>query len=82
MDIPFFLIIGVGLATFAFTLGEFCDLMRRHDDEFPGRYDKPIWAAAIIFGNVIGAFAFWLCKPVAPSSNESLRQQYERPDDR
>jgi Phospholipase_D-nuclease N-terminal len=69
--------IGVICAALAFCLWQFCDLMRRRDDEFPGRFDKPIWAAAILFANVLGAFAYWLSKQsAAPVSSESLRREY------
>jgi hypothetical protein len=60
-----------------FCICEFCDLMGRHDDQFPGRYDKPIRAVAILFTNVFGAFAYWLMKPHSvPRSSDSLRQEY------
>jgi hypothetical protein len=57
-----------------FCLTQFLHLMARGDDEFPGRYDKPIWAAAILFGTVFGAFAYWLSRPhAAPESSRALR---------
>jgi hypothetical protein len=65
------------LAAGAFCLRQFCHLMHRRDDEFPGRFDKPIWAAAILFGTIFGAFAYWLSQSrSAPESNDSLKREY------
>jgi hypothetical protein len=65
------------LACGLFCLTQFLHLMARRDDEFPGRYDKPIWAAAMVFGNVFGAFAYWLSRPhVAPESGDGLKGEF------
>ena len=61
-------------AALAFCVAQFADLMRRPDGDFPGRYDKPIWAAAILLANVLGAAAYYACKPpAAPRSGAPLR---------
>lgn len=46
-----------------FWIVQLADLMAKSDDEFPGRFDKPTWAAILLLTNVIGAFAYWLAKP-------------------
>jgi hypothetical protein len=67
----------VVLACGLFCLGQFLHLMARRDDDFPGRFDKPIWAAAILCGTVFGAFAYWLSRPhLAPQSSEALRDDF------
>jgi hypothetical protein len=66
------------LATVAlvFCFVQFVDLMRRRDDEFPGRFDKLVWALAIVFTNVFGAVAYLICKPRSvPESNAALRAE-------
>jgi hypothetical protein len=71
------IVVGLLVASVIFCLSQFIHLMRRGDDEFPGRFDKPIWAAAIIFGTVLGAFAYWLSKPrEAPESSASLESEF------
>jgi hypothetical protein len=41
---------------------EFAQLMELRDEDFPGRHDKALWVAAFVFGNVLGAVAFFLWK--------------------
>jgi hypothetical protein len=41
---------------------EFAQLMAMRDEDFPGRYDKALWVAAFVFGNIFGVFAFFLWK--------------------
>jgi type VI protein secretion system component VasK len=41
---------------------EFAQLMELRDEDFPGRHDKALWVAAFVFGNVLGAAAFYLWK--------------------
>jgi hypothetical protein len=41
---------------------EFAHLMALRDEDFPGRHDKALWVAAFVFGNVLGAVAFYLWK--------------------
>jgi hypothetical protein len=41
---------------------EFAQLMALRDEDFPGRHDKALWVAAFVFGNVLGAVAFFLWK--------------------
>ena len=36
--------------------------MERSDEEFPGKYDKPIWAGFFIFTFFFGALLFCICK--------------------
>jgi cytochrome c oxidase assembly factor CtaG len=49
----------LAIAAFVFWIYEFVSLMRRRDDQFPGRYDKPLWVAAFIFANIAAAIAYW-----------------------
>ncbi len=48
---------------------EFAQLMAMRDEDFPGRYDKALWAAAFIFGNILGVVAFFLWKRDRVSEN-------------
>lgn len=41
---------------------EFAELMGMRDEDFPGRYDKPLWVTAFLFGNIFGVVAFFLWK--------------------
>jgi hypothetical protein len=41
---------------------EFAQLMAMRDEDFPGRYDKALWVAGFVFGNIFGVFAFFLWK--------------------
>ena len=47
-----------------FWLSQFVSLMNMRDEDFPGRYDKPIWAMTLILANILGAIAFWIWKPL------------------
>ena len=51
--------LGVGLGLLLLWAREFAILMRASDEEFPGRFDKPIWALAVLLLPPIGAAAFW-----------------------
>ena len=56
----FFLLIVVGIAI-AFTVAwvrEFLFLMSLRDEDLPGRFDKPIWAAVLIFLAPLGLILF------------------------
>jgi hypothetical protein len=69
---------GIGaLAFLVFWVIQLLDLMRRRDDEFPGRFDKPIWAAMMIFLLGFGAFIYWLWKPrqSVVDSPDSLKRE-------
>ncbi len=37
-------------------------LMHMSDDDFYGRFDKPLWVAILLFSFVLGALAFWVWK--------------------
>ena len=65
----FFALVVVALLTF--WLSQIMALMRMADDEFVGRYDKPLWAAILIFLSVLGAalFAYWRWQRDAPSDS-------------
>ena len=72
------LIVWIVIGAVALWISQFVDLMQRRDNEFPGRYDKPIWAAVMIFGSLLGSIVYWFCKPrPAPQSNESLKREYQ-----
>lgn len=62
------------IAAVLFCFTQFIDLMRRPDSEFPGRFDKPIWAVAILLANVLGAAAYWMSKASEPESPESTER--------
>jgi len=53
-------LIVVGIALVVFWIYEFVLLMLMSDDRFPGRFDKPIWAAILLIGFVPGAVVFFL----------------------
>jgi uncharacterized membrane protein len=77
------LVLFVLLAGIVFWLTQLIDVMQRRDDEFPGRYDKIIWALVIVLGNIFGAFAYWIAKPIRiPRSSDSLRNEFKPPDDK
>ncbi len=42
---------------------QFLDLMGRDDNDFPGRYDKPIWAAILVLTGVLGAVLYVIANP-------------------
>jgi hypothetical protein len=72
-------IVVAAIAGLAFCITQFIDLMRRSDDQFAGRFDKPIWAAAILLTNVVGASVYFICRPdEAPQSNRSLPSELAR----
>ena len=49
------------IATILWILELAC-LMRMSDEDFPGRFDKPLWVAIMIFTFVLGALAFGVWK--------------------
>jgi hypothetical protein len=51
------LMVAVLLTYLAFWIHEFLFLMNLTDQDFPGRYDKPIWAAVLI---VLGPLGLWV----------------------
>ena len=56
----FFFLVVVGIAV-GFTVAwvrEFLYLMALRDEDLPGRFDKPIWAAVLIFLAPLGLFLF------------------------
>jgi len=57
-----FIIIVLMIAAVAFWLVEIVSLMSMSDGDFPGRFDKPMWAAIIFFAFFLGALAFWIWK--------------------
>jgi hypothetical protein len=62
MEIAIFLLIAIFIILEIFWFIQLLDLMARHDNIFPGRYDKLIWAAVLLISNVIGAFAYFITK--------------------
>ena len=56
------LLLPLGLVLLAFWLSQVLDLMSMADGDFPGRFDKPLWFAVIVFGLPPGAFLFCLWK--------------------
>jgi hypothetical protein len=55
----FLLILGALALLIVAWLREFSFLMRLGDDAFPGRFDKPIWAALLILLPPVGVLTFW-----------------------
>ena len=51
-------LLGVAIGLLLLWGREFVLLMQASDDEFPGRFDKPIWALAILLLPPIGIPAF------------------------
>lgn len=52
--------LGVVLGLALIWVREFSILMRAAEEEFPGRFDKPIWALAILLVPPVGVVAFWV----------------------
>ena len=59
-----------GLILLGFWLTQLVDLMWRHDEEFPGRFDKLIWGLVLVFGWIVGAIAFWFWKTQAKTDRK------------
>jgi len=59
---PLFIIIPLMIVAAIFWLWQVVFLMCLSDDEFPGRFDKPLWVAILVFTFVLGALAFWFWK--------------------
>jgi hypothetical protein len=57
-----FIIIVLLFGATVFWLAEIVSLMSMSDGDFPGRFDKPMWAAIIFFAFFLGALAFWIWK--------------------
>ena len=67
----------VGVALLIFWLSQILALMRMADDEFVGRYDKPLWVAILILLSVPGAalFAYWRRHRDAPSDSPDRTEE-------
>ena len=50
----------ISILMLLFWCNQFLKLMRMEADDFPSKEDKSIWAATLIFLNVLGAFIFWI----------------------
>ena len=48
----------IAVAITVFWIEQLVDLMGRRDEEFPGRFDKLIWVAIIVFIPLVGAIAY------------------------
>ncbi len=48
----------ISIAIMAFWIPQLVDLMGRRDDDFPGRFDKLVWVAIIVFIPLVGAIAY------------------------
>jgi hypothetical protein len=78
MDEFFALAIFFGLIFYCtFWLAQLLDLMRRRDDEFPARFDKPLWVAIILFLPILGAVAYSIWKPKIYPSGSKLQSEWE-----
>jgi hypothetical protein len=72
-----FLVLLLGLVLVAFWVRQFVNLMSARDEDFPGRHDKVIWAAALLLTNLVGAaaFAVWARERTAAARlHERLRR--------
>jgi hypothetical protein len=58
-----------------FWFWQLLDLMRRRDEEFPGRLDKVAWTVIVVFTGPLGAFAFLLGKPARKWTNEAGQEK-------
>ena len=56
------LLLVLAILVIFFWASQFLSLMRMEDDEFPGRYDKPLWFVAVFLVSLLGALLFWLWK--------------------
>jgi hypothetical protein len=65
MDEFIFVAIGVGVGLLIFWAVHLLDLMRRRDDEFPGRHDKALWVFILVLCPVIGVIVYSIWKPRA-----------------
>lgn len=50
------------IAAAIFWVLQIAHLMCMSDDDFCGRFDKPLWVAILLFSFVLGAVAFWVWK--------------------
>jgi hypothetical protein len=64
MAISFFIFVVIIIIAEIFWIIQLLDLMKRSDNSFPGRYDKPIWAAILLLCNLVGAVAYFISKPL------------------
>jgi len=64
MDIAKLVIPFLLLLLAVFWARQVLSLMSMKDEDFPGRYDKPIWAALMILTLFVGAVLFWWWKPL------------------
>ena len=72
--LPFLALAYGVLWTFAFIR-----LMLRSDDAFRGRYDKPVWAAALIFVPVFGLLAYMLASPFTSLPDKNREASHTLP---
>ena len=65
------LVILAGLCLVLFWLAEIVSLMRTTDTAFPGKYDKPLWVAILVFTFALGAVAFWFWRRTVQADRET-----------
>jgi hypothetical protein len=66
----------ITLGMLAFTwLRDFAHLMSQPDHAFPGRYDKLIWAALLIFLPPVGLLAYWSYRRAEQPEPRSFKTQ-------
>ena len=58
-----------------FWVSQFLSLMDMKDEEFPGRYDKPLRYIAMVFGCLPGALVFWFWKRRRASSRKPVHEE-------
>lgn len=59
LRLPFLILLSLGLAMVVCWGREFLLLMQIPDNVFPGRFDKLVWALAIVFVPFLGVPTFW-----------------------
>jgi len=74
---PIAIIFIIAFAVFFWVL-ELAILMRMPDADFPGRFDKPLWVAILVFTFVLGAMAFgvWKLSVAASRANEAAARRH------
>ena len=69
-------VIIVAPVVIVFWAAQFLDLMNRDDGKFPGRYDKPTWAAIMLVYGPVGALLYFIAKPRRSAGKSGLTGEF------
>lgn len=74
-----FLLVVMAVLALIFWFVPLLDLMKMTDESFPGRFDKPIWAAILILLPVLGSllFVIWKWSRHADQESSAIAGQLE-----